>query len=153
MNDVIGQTFNVKRQTIVVAANTTANTTVTTADTTPVVNPFEQDLTSDYKSSRTNFDILIDQGQLALQDILTLASQSQHPRMFEVAALMIKTLAETNASKLDVHEKLYKIKKLQNDVGVGTGTGPIKNAIFVGSTSELLKHIKPRNVTIDGEVS
>ena len=109
----------------------------------PDIDKSEKEILRDYESTREDFDILMLQGKAALEEILTIATQSQNARFFEAAALMLKTLADTNMARIDVHEKLYKIKKLKQELGLETGP-KIEKAIFIGSTSDLLQQINPR---------
>jgi hypothetical protein len=116
----------------------------------------ETDLHQDYNSSRENTQELMKLGKAALSEVLTIASAGQHPRFFEAAALMIKTLAETNMGFMDTQTKLYQIKKAQGELGVG-GDVNIEKAVFVGTTAELLKAINKKNtkkgktINIDSE--
>ena len=61
---------------------------------------------SDFQSARTNIKTIIDQGQEALSGILDLASASEHPRTFEVAGQLIKTLVDANKDLLGLHKLL-----------------------------------------------
>ena len=56
--------------------------------------------------SRSNYYNLIERGNEALNGILEVARESQHPRAYEVAANMIKNLS-------DVTEKLMILQKQQ----------------------------------------
>jgi hypothetical protein len=90
--------------------------------------------------SRANYYNLIEKGNEALDGILEVAKESQHPRAYEVAANMIKNLS-------DVTEKLMILQKQQKELHVpGEQTAPtnvnVDKAIFVGSTAELLRQLK-----------
>ena len=92
----------------------------------------------DANYSRANYYNLIEKGNEALDGILEVAKESQHPRAYEVAANMIKNLS-------DVTEKLMILQKQQLDLKPKE-TSPtniaIDKAVFVGSTAELLKKLK-----------
>ena len=92
----------------------------------------EKDLTKDYANVRGNMKELIDQGQCAIDGILSVASDTDSPRAYEVAAQMIKTVAEMNKDLLDLHSKMKNIR--QENVTVNNNT---TNALYVGSTSDL----------------
>lgn len=111
----------------------------------------DKDLQNDYQSSIDDYTELMEQGKLALSEILSIATASQSARFFEASAMMIKTLSETNAGRMDVHEKLFKIKKLKQELGLGEERKPTNTTVFLGSTSELLKQVKPRIVEIDND--
>ena len=91
--------------------------------------------------SRSNYYNLIEKGNEALEGILEVAKESQHPRAYEVAANMIKNLS-------DVTEKLMILQKQQMELQPkeAAPAGPtnisVDKAVFVGSTAELLKQIK-----------
>jgi Terminase DNA packaging enzyme len=90
--------------------------------------------------SRANYYNLIEKGNEALEGILEVAKESQHPRAYEVAANMIKNLS-------DVTEKLMILQKQQQELKPkDEQTGPtninVDKAVFVGSTAELLRQLK-----------
>lgn len=90
--------------------------------------------------SRSNYYNLIEKGNEALDGILEVAKESQHPRAYEVAANMIKNLS-------DVTEKLMILQKQQKELRPKEEqTAPtnvnVDKAIFVGSTAELLRQLK-----------
>jgi hypothetical protein len=90
--------------------------------------------------SRSNYYNLIEKGNEALDGILEVAKESQHPRAYEVAANMIKNLS-------DVTEKLMILQKQQKELsGPEEQAQPtninVDKAVFVGSTAELLKQLK-----------
>ena len=88
--------------------------------------------------SRSNYYNLIEKGNEALDGILEVAKESQHPRAYEVAANMIKNLS-------DVTEKLMILQKQQQDLKpkeVAPTNITVDKAVFVGSTTDLLKKLK-----------
>jgi hypothetical protein len=90
--------------------------------------------------SRANYYNLIEKGNEALDGILEVARESQHPRAYEVAANMIKNLS-------DVTEKLMILQKQQKDLipkeqQAQTQNINVDKAVFVGSTADLLKQLK-----------
>ena len=97
----------------------------------------KEDVDNDYKYSRENYYNLIERGQDAIQGILDIANESQHPRAYEVAGQLIKTQSEIAQNLLDLQDKLKKIKDVKE-----LGPKNVTNALFVGSTTELQKLIK-----------
>ena len=104
-----------------------------------VEDPKKDDIENDYKYSRENYYNLIERGQDAIQDILDVAKEGQHPRAYEVAGALIKNVADTVDKLQDLQSKLSKLKDVPNKT-----TNNIKNALFVGSTAELQKHLKDK---------
>ena len=109
------------------------------------------DVDNDYKYSRENYYNLIERGQEAIQGILDVAKEGQHPRAYEVALAGIKNVADTVDKLQDLQAKLKELKQLPK-----TSNANIKNALFVGSTAELQKMlnrkkedetIKSKNIT------
>tara|TARA_Y100001938_G_scaffold135985_1_gene198310 strand:- start:437 stop:841 length:405 start_codon:yes stop_codon:yes gene_type:complete len=96
-----------------------------------------EDVSADYKYSRENFYNLIERGQDAIDGILELAKESEHPRTYEVAGQLIKNVGETTEKLLDLQRKLKDLKEVPN-----TAPKNVTNALFVGSTAELQKMIK-----------
>ena len=97
----------------------------------------DQDITNDYKYSRENLYNLVERGQDAIDGILTLAKETEHPRTYEVAGQLIKNVGEVTEKLLQLQEKMKKL-------GEETKKGPnkVENNLFVGSTAELQKLIK-----------
>ena len=91
---------------------------------------------SDYEYARSNLINIIEKGNDALTGILDVAGLSQHPRSYEVAANLIKTMAEVNKDLLDLTKK-----KMDMTGEIGTPK-TINNNLFVGSTAELQKLLK-----------
>jgi predicted transcriptional regulator len=98
------------------------------------------DAEEDYNLARTTFRNLIQQGNLALEDMKELARQSESPRAFEVFSTMMKTISETTKDLYDLQKKT---KELKGDKSKPVPDNiNIDKAVFVGTTSDLLKKIK-----------
>jgi hypothetical protein len=95
------------------------------------------DVDNDYKYSRENYYNLIERGQEAIDGILDIAREGQHPRAYEVAGQLIGQVASTVDKLQDLQKKLKDLKELPK-----TANNNIKNALFVGSTAELQKMLK-----------
>ena len=116
----------------------------------------DKDINTDYDYSRESYYNLIEKGQEAIQGILDIAKEGQHPRAYEVVGQLIGQVA-TSVDKLqDLQKKLKDLKELP-----GKSSANIKNALFVGSTAELQKMLNKQsmetkkekrieNETIDG---
>ena len=95
------------------------------------------DVDADYKYQRDNFYNLIEKGQNAIEGILNVAKESDHPRGYEVAGNLIKQVAEVTEKLGDLQEKMKKLKEVPNSAPKN-----VTNALFVGSTAELQKMLK-----------
>lgn len=91
---------------------------------------------SDYEYARANMIGIIEKGNSALDNIISVANMSQNPRAYEVAANLIKNMAEINKDLLDLTKKKMDIS---GEIG---HPKTINNNLFVGSTAELQKLIK-----------
>ena len=103
----------------------------------PVVKTDNEDLENDYKYQRENFYQLVERGQDAVQGIIDLARESEHPRAFEVAGNLIKQVADVTEKLGDLQLKIQKLKEVPNNAPKN-----VTNALFVGSTTELQKMLK-----------
>ena len=97
----------------------------------------KDDSTRDYEYTRGNLYSLIEKGQEAINGILDVAQGSDHPRAYEVAGQLIKSVGDTTDKLIDLQTKMKALKK-EDDVSPKT----VNNALFVGSTSELSKLLK-----------
>ena len=95
------------------------------------------DIEKDYEYQRSNFYNLVEKGSAAIDGILELAKESEHPRTYEVAGNLIKQVAEVTEKLGDLQEKMRKLKEVPN-----TAPKNVTNALFVGSTAELQRMIK-----------
>ncbi len=96
---------------------------------------------NDFEYARTNLYDIIEKGQEALVGILDVANMSQHPRSYEVAANLIKTLSDVNKDLLQLAKTKKEIEKNEEK---DDGHKTINNNLFVGSTSELQKMLKSK---------
>ena len=99
--------------------------------------PMGEDIDDDYKYQRDNFYNLVEKGSAAIEGILELAKEGEHPRAYEVAGNLIKQVAEVTEKLGDLQEKMRKLKEVPN-----TAPKNVTNALFVGSTAELQKMLK-----------
>ena len=97
----------------------------------------EDDIEDDYKYQRDNFYTLVEKGSAAIDGILELAKESEHPRTYEVAGQLIKNVAEVTEKLGDLQEKMRRLKEVPNNAPRN-----VTNALFVGSTKELQKMLK-----------
>ena len=102
-----------------------------------VVKTNDDDIDNDYKYQRENFYNLVERGQDAIDGILELARESEHPRTYEVAGNLIKQVAEVTEKLGDLQEKMKKLKDVPSNAPKN-----VTNALFVGSTAELQKWLK-----------
>ena len=109
----------------------------------------KDDIDNDYVSSRDNYYNLIDKGNQAIEGILDIAKEGQHPRAYEVAGQLIGQVAQTVDKLQDLQKKLKDLKEVPNKTSAN-----IKNALFVGSTKELQQMLnrKKEDEIIEGKI-
>ena len=95
------------------------------------------DIDSDYKFQRDNFYDLIARGQDAIDGILEVAKQSDHPRSYEVAGNLISQVAEVTEKLSRLQSSMKRLKEVPNNAPKN-----VTNALYVGSTAELQKLLK-----------
>ena len=91
----------------------------------------------DFEMGRQNLHEVIEQGKRALDELCSIANASQHPRAYEVVATLIKTVSDANSNLMNLH-------KQKKDVSKKEKPSQVTNSLFVGSTDDLLKLVKPR---------
>ena len=93
---------------------------------------------TDYNYTRENYYNLIERNQDAVEEMLEIAKQSEHPRAFEVVGQLIK-------SGLDANKELMNLHKTKKDLSTEKAPNQVTNqAVFVGSTAELQKLLKAK---------
>lgn len=105
---------------------------------TPAVKDSTNDLATDYQYMRTNLYAITERSIEALNNLAQIADQSQHPRAYEVVALLVNTIASAQKDLMTIHREKAKIEgivaKSQPDV--------VNNNLFVGNTAQLDEIIK-----------
>lgn len=108
----------------------------------------EKDIQDDYEYSRSTYRNLVDKSNEAMNSLLDLALDSEHPRAFEVLSNMMKNTSEMTDKLLDLQGKMKKIKETKEE---NTEKGNTTNNVFVGSTEDLQRFLsskkKMKNVT------
>ena len=100
----------------------------------------KENVETDYRYARENLYNLVERGQDAIDGILELSKETEHPRAYEVAGQLIKTVGETAEKLIDLQSKLKKLEGEEQKVGTQ------HNHLYVGSSSELQKFLKKKNV-------
>ena len=100
------------------------------------------DIKKDYDYTRANLYSLIEKGQEAINGILDLARESEMPRAYEVAGQLIKNVSDATDKLMDLQKKLKDVEEIKQ----AKGPTNVTNALFVGSTAELAKLLKNKNL-------
>ena len=109
----------------------------------PAVKPTTEVIASDEVETdaalaRKNIKGLLDKGGAAIDNLLLVAQESEHPRAYEVAANFIKTLGDLNKDLLEIQKQKQSLRPVE----INNQSINVEKAVFVGSTAELLKQIR-----------
>ena len=99
--------------------------------------PESSDPQDDFEHGRENLYKLIEKGNEAIDGILSLAKESEHPRTYEVAGQLIQTVSQVSQDLLGLQSRLKRLKEVPNNAPKN-----VTNALYVGSTAELQKLLK-----------
>jgi hypothetical protein len=106
-----------------------------------VSNAMTGDLDADYEFARDNLYNLVDKGNEALEGIISLAKEMEHPRAYEVASGLIKSVTDTTMELLKMQKELQ-IMKGEKPSGHST----TNNNLYVGSTADLQALLKGKDL-------
>ena len=104
----------------------------------------KKDIRKDYKYSRGNIYSIIEKGQEAINGALEMAQETESPRAYEVTGQLIKSVADATEKLLDIQKKLKDIEEIKD-----TGPSNVTNALFIGSTADLVKAMKQQKNKTD----
>ena len=103
------------------------------------INGEEKD--TDFRYARENMYHIIERGRDAMDELLEIAKAEESPRAFEVFGQLLKNMTDTQEKLLELHRKKQIIENDGERQEV-TKAQNVTNALFVGSTAELLKLVK-----------
>jgi hypothetical protein len=107
--------------------------------TVPVVIDHDDPVVSDAQFARENIRELISKGNSAIDQLLLVARDTEHPRAYEVAAGLIKNLGDLNKDLLEIQKRKRDLAPKESAQSSGLS---IDKAVFVGSTAELIKLVR-----------
>ena len=104
----------------------------------------------DYEFSRETYRNLVSKSNEAIEQMLSLAMQSEHPRAFEVLSNMLKNTSDMTDKLMELQKRKKDIQK-KEEVSADAKPALTQNNLFLGSTTDLQKHLisqlKEKNVT------
>lgn len=107
--------------------------------TVPMVIDHDDPVVSDAQFARENIRELISKGNSAIDQLLLVARDTEHPRAYEVAAGLIKNLGDLNKDLLEIQKRKRDLAPKETAQSNGLS---IDKAVFVGSTAELIKLVR-----------
>ena len=106
----------------------------------PVTNNNDNE-NNDFKYARENLYHIIERGRDAMDELLEIAKAEESPRAFEVFGQLLKNMTDSQEKLMELHQKKQKLEN-DGDRQEVTKAQNVTNALFVGSTAELLKLVK-----------
>ena len=97
----------------------------------------DDEVDADSALARKNIKSLLGKGETAIDNLMLVAQESEHPRAYEVLGNFIKTLSDLNKDLLDIQKKKQELRPQDIKQSIN-----VEKAVFVGSTAELLKQIR-----------
>jgi len=101
----------------------------------------EEEKDVDFRYARENMYHIIERGRDAMDELLEIAKAEESPRAFEVFGQLLKNMTDTQEKLMELHRKKQIIEN-DGDRQEVTKAQNVTNALFVGSTAELLKLVK-----------
>ena len=137
IDDKLNEVLNIADEVLEKQVKEEKNPLVIANEPPKPVAPENAEVDTDFDTGRNELYKMLEKGNTAIDGILNLAKEGEHPRAYEVAGQLIKTQSEIAQNLLDLQDKLKKIKDVKE-----LGPKNVTNALFVGSTTELQKMIK-----------
>ena len=96
---------------------------------------------TDFQYARENMYHIIERGRDAMDELLEIAKAEESPRAFEVFGQLLKNMTDSQEKLMELHQKKQRMES-DGDRQEVTRAQNVTNALFVGSTAELLKLVK-----------
>ena len=106
----------------------------------PVTNNNDNE-NNDFQYARENLYHIIERGRDAMDELLEIAKSEESPRAFEVFGQLLKNMTDSQEKLMELHQRKQKLEN-DGDRQEVTRAQNVTNALFVGSTADLLKLVK-----------
>jgi len=101
-----------------------------------------KEIEDDYNFSRETYKDLVDKSNKAIDGMMELALQSEHPRAFEVLSNMLKNTSDMTDKLMALQKQKKEVKKKEKGEVPSGPTGSVtNNNVFLGSVTDLQKHL------------
>jgi hypothetical protein len=132
--------FNLPSDTKSIAESIEETKEITPLEKSPTISSNDE-VMDDYYYARENLKEIISSAQQSIADLSTIASTSESPRAYEVLSTMMKTIVDANKDLLELQKSVKKLKEEDKK----DNPQNVTNALYVGSTGDLMKLIKDNN--------
>lgn len=99
----------------------------------------QDEVIDDIETAKQNISEILQKGADSLDELISVAKQSQNPRAYEVVSTLMKTLLDANKEFVTMSEKK---KFAKEDTPTQQATTNVTNNNLILSTTDLLKMIK-----------
>lgn len=107
-----------------------------------VVNDGEsEEQKDDFSLARETMRDVLEKSADALDEMIVIAKNTEHPRSFEVAAQLAKTVSEISKDLLELHKQRKDLNKTEGSV---TPIGTQNNIMFTGTSDDLFRMLKQK---------
>jgi len=106
-------------------------------------NENNNEIQDDYDYARSKYYNLAEKGDEAIDLMLDLARESEHPRAFEVLSNMLKQNAEVADRLMELQKKKKEVRLIDQKQLPGNGN-MTQNNVYVGSTTDLQRMLHER---------
>lgn len=104
---------------------------------------------NDYEYSRQTYYDLVEKGKDALDMMIEVARESEHPRAYEVLAGLIKNTSDVNDKLMDLNKKQRDLLKKAEEENNQPQIGQQTNNVFLGSTADIQRLLQNGDDIID----
>lgn len=104
---------------------------------------------NDYEYSRQTYYDLVEKGKDALDMMIEVARESEHPRAYEVLAGLIKNTSDVNDKLMDLNKKQRDLLKKAEEESNQPQIGQQTNNVFLGSTADIQRLLQNGDDIID----
>ena len=113
-------------------------------------------ITKDADYVRENIIEIIQKGSESLDQIMHLATEAMHPRVWEVVGQILKVQSDNVDKLLKLHADKKKLNSVEDGTNSGNGMTVEKAIIFQGTSEDLIRQIRHEAKTtqlIDSDVN
>jgi hypothetical protein len=112
-----------------------------------------EDRQNDIAVVRETLHRVMGKSEDALDVILALAKQSEHPRAFEVVGQMVKNVSDVASQLIELHKKVKDIEKpvesaREAALNGGNNIGVQNNVVFTGTAEDLLDAMEAKRAQV-----
>ncbi len=105
----------------------------------------DEELRNDFALARQTLRGLLEKSETALEGIIEISKDSEHPRAFEVAGQLINTISGVAKDLVGLQKQKREITQPTQGPTTVETNNTIEQAVFVGSTADLQNMIQQKN--------